>query len=126
MAKSDAKPTKPVKLDDPLLMVQVTSVQQRFVKPSELPAQIEFERPTAYGWHTVVFPLIHDENTVLELWNNEVFEWIKDQEITRYFWCYAHGVEKKLQNRISPVYFFKDSLNAARMMWRFKGELMKV
>lgn len=112
-------------LSNQLLHVQVTSVKQSFMHPKELPKPPEFERPTAYGWHSVVFPDVHDENTVLELWLDEAYKWLKARDIKAVFWCYAHGTEKKQQNRISPVFFFKDDLHAAAMMWRFKGELVR-
>ena len=122
MAKQDSKPVKPAKLTDPLLMRQVTSVQQRFVMPADMPAVPKFERPKAHGWYSIVFPSIHDENTVLELWMDEVYEWLKMRGVKAYFSCFAHGTEKKEWNRISPVFFFKDELAAVSCMWRFKGE----
>lgn len=86
---------------------------------------IVFERPTPHGWYTVVFPKVHDQNTILELWLDQVHEWFKLRDIKQKFWCFAHGVEKKEMNRISPVFFFKDEMDAASMMWRFNGELLK-
>jgi hypothetical protein len=85
---------------------------------------IKFERRVCHGWHAVVFPTVHDQNTVLELWLYDVFEWMKMRGFTDYFWCYAHGIEKKDQNRLSPAFFFKDEMHACNMMWRFKGEIV--
>jgi hypothetical protein len=114
--------SKPEKDENPLLLVQVTTIEQKFVFAKEIPASPVFERPTAHGWTSVVFPNIHDQNTILETWLDEVHKWLRDRDIKAVFWCYAHGVEKKQMNRLSPVFFFKDSLEAASMMWRFKGE----
>jgi len=86
---------------------------------------IKFERPNVYGWHTVVFPKIHDGNTNLEIWQQEVYKWFVLRGIIKYTSCYAHGIEKKEQNKISPVFFFKDEFEAAQMMWRFAGEVLR-
>ena len=124
MSKLDSDKMGKTKIDNPLLMLQVTSIQQKFMMPQEVPAPPVFERPKAYGWHSVVFPNVHDENTILELWLDRVYKWLNERNIKAYFWCYAHGVEKKQANRISPVFFFKDDIHAAAMMWLFNGELV--
>lgn len=87
---------------------------------------ILFERPTPHGWHTVAFPLVHDQNTVLELWLDEARKWINERGISRWTFAFAHGLPaKKHGERISPIFFFRDSFDANRFAWRFKGEELK-
>jgi hypothetical protein len=85
---------------------------------------IEFERPLCYGWTTVVFPQVHDENTVLEIWIADAFAWIDEHKINKLFWTFAHG-KKKDGERISPMFFYKDRMDAIHMKWRFNGELVE-
>lgn len=105
------KPATPKKLD-PL-----------FVKPEvEL---IPFERPTPYGWYTVAFPEIHDQNTILEIWLNEARLWINEKGIERWSFAFAHGLPvKKNGERLSPLFFFREEMDAYRFCWAFKGEVL--
>ncbi len=112
MTKDKQPQKKPAKVD-PL-----------FQKPKE--EVIPFEQPMAYGWITVAFPNIHDQNTVLELWLDEARKWINASGITQWSFAFAHGLPaKKHGERISPVFFFRVPMEASRFGWRFKGEELK-
>jgi hypothetical protein len=97
---------KPVKVEEPVV-----------------PA-IEFERPNPHGWYSVVFPHITEDKVIIELWLNDALKWQRERGIKRFSWTFVHGVEKKFQSHISPIFFFKDSLEAMSAVWRFNGELI--
>lgn len=93
--------------------------------------KIVFQRPRPVGWYTVVFPHIHDLNTNIEVWVDVVFTWMDSRCIDRHglFWALAHekkkrkkGEEEETEDRVSPVFFFKDHWSAIQMKWRFSGE----
>ena len=87
---------------------------------------IQFERPTAYGWYTAAFPEIHDQNTILEIWLDDARKWINDEKIDRWTFGFAHGLPmKKNGDRLSPLFFFREEMDAYRFVWRFRGEVLK-
>lgn len=84
-----------------------------------------FERPNPPGWDTVVFPKIHDQSVNLEIWWNQVNDWLEKEGLNPRFSCFAHAVgKKKGPDAVSPVFFFKDHMYARRLSWRFNGELV--
>jgi hypothetical protein len=86
--------------------------------------KIVFPRPTAYGWYTVVFPHIHDQNMLLDLWVDQVLAWCRAHSIQGYYWLFERGT-KKDGDRMSPVFFFRERLDAKRIEWRFSGETIE-
>ena len=92
--------------------------------------KIVFERPRPFGWHAVVFPQIHDQNTNIELWIESVYAWLDMRCIDRHglFWALAHEKRKRKKgeeeavDHVSPVFFFLDKWSAIQMKWRFSGE----
>lgn len=99
-------------------------VDPLFQKPEK--EVIPFERPTPHGWYTVVFPEVDDRDTVMELWLDEARKWINESNITKWTSAFAHGLPpKKHGERISPVFYFREEMDAYRFCWRFKGEVLK-
>jgi hypothetical protein len=87
---------------------------------------IVFERPTPYGWYTVVFPNKHDLEGEFHLatWWNDAHEWMRLEGI-KVFSTYVRGVDKKHRDVSSPVFFFKDRMDAMRVSWRWSGEVIQ-
>jgi hypothetical protein len=88
--------------------------------------ELEFERPEPYGWFTVVFPKIDDRSTNLDVWFSVTSDWVNCEGLKRTFSCFTPSVKKKkgVPLAISPVFFFKDLMDAKRFEWRFNGELV--
>jgi hypothetical protein len=86
----------------------------------------EFQRPTPHGWLTLVFPHIHDQNTNLEVWVDQVYQFFDSHQISRsgLFWCLTPQIKVKKGDiaAVSPVFFFKDKWSAIQTKWRFSGE----
>lgn len=105
--------------------------QQKQKQPQGKPAgkaeekePVVYERPTPYGWYTVVFPKINSEQDYhMALWLDEALAWVRQQEIKEFSWTFAHGT-KKDGDKTSPVFFFKDRYQALRSSWRLSGELV--
>lgn len=98
--------------------------KQQITQLEEPPVEIiPFEQINPCGWYSVSFPLVHDQNTIIDLWLEEARKWINENNITRWTFSFAHGLPaKKHGERISPVYYFREEMAAARFGWRFKGE----
>lgn len=103
---------------------QLKKLDPLFQKPKvEL---VPFERPTPFGWYTAAFPEIHDQNTILEIWLDETRSWINNEKIERWTFSFAHGLPvKKNGERLTPMFFFREEMDAYRFVWRFRGEVLK-
>lgn len=88
--------------------------------------KIVFEQPKPYGWYTVVFPNVHDKDGEFHFsnWWNDAHDWMRAEGI-KSFSVFVRGTGKKHRDISSPVFFFKDRLEALRVVWRFSGELLK-
>jgi len=88
--------------------------------------ELEFERPEPYGWFTIVFPKIDDRNTNIDVWFNTATSWINGECMRQTFSCFTPSVKKKkgMPLAISPVFFFKELMDAKRFEWRFSGEIV--
>lgn len=85
---------------------------------------VVYERPTPYGWYTVVFPKINSEQDYhMALWLDNALNWVRKQEYNQFFWTFVHGT-KKDGDKTSPVFFFKDRYEALRSCWHLSGELV--
>jgi hypothetical protein len=91
--------------------------------------KIEFQRPDPYGWFTVVFPNKHCavDSHDLDMWFYEATEWVKAEKMHPKFSAFAPSIKKDKKGvpiALSPVFFFKDIMDARRFEWRFSGELV--
>jgi hypothetical protein len=85
---------------------------------------VVYERPTPYGWYTIVFPRITSEQDYhMALWVDEALSWVRTNIKQPFFWAFAHGT-KKDGDKTSPVFFFKDREEALRTSWYLSGELV--
>jgi hypothetical protein len=85
-----------------------------------------FERPTPHGWFTVVFPNVHDLEGEfhLSLWWNDAHDWMRAEGI-KSFSTFVRGTGKKHRDVSSPVFFFRDRLDALKVVWRWSGEIVQ-
>jgi hypothetical protein len=84
-----------------------------------------FDRPTPYGWYTVVFPPITSETRPLDLWIDELLQHLRAKGITTFSWSYLHGMPRKFDDVLSPVFYFKNRMDAKHVEWRFSGETLE-
>lgn len=78
--------------------------------------------PKPVGWFVVTFPNVNDTTVHMESWLDTTLDWIRMRDIRSYSWTFLHGLKKE-SDRISPIFYFRNQIDAARMMWRFSGVL---
>lgn len=69
----------------------MTKQKQQITQLEEPPVEIiPFEQTNPCGWYSVTFPLIHDQNTIIDLWLEEARKWINENNITRWTLSLIH------------------------------------
>lgn len=85
----------------------------------------EFDQPTPHGWYTVIFPTITSETRPLDLWVDHLLQRLRDSDIVAYSWTYLHGMPRKFDDVLSPVFFFKNKMDAKLVEWSFSGQTLE-
>jgi len=96
------------------------------VEKKEEPKPVVYERPTPYGWLTVMFTQINNEHDDyhMALWLDDALAWVRELNVKCFSWTFVHGT-KKDGEKMSPVFFFKDRYEALQCVWRLSGELVE-
>ncbi len=78
--------------------------------------------PRPKDWFVVTFPKVNDTVVDMEAWLDTALNWMRAYDIRAYSWTFLHGLKKE-SDRISPIFYFRNQIDAASMMWRFSGVL---